>query len=116
MHLNTDSAVTISYSKSERIVMLSSGEADFEVTHEPKRPFRVFAGSAEVIDIGTQFDVRLEHDSTVITVVEGRAAVGPSSMLRGQGSDPSQAACAIRRTRTPTSRSPWPKERGRPCP
>lgn len=90
VHLNTDSAVAISYSKSERIVMLSSGEVDFEVAHEPKRPFRVFAGSAEVIDIGTQFDVRLEHDSTVITVVDGRAAVGPSSMLRGKGSDPSQ--------------------------
>jgi transmembrane sensor len=90
LHLNTDSAVTVSYSKSERIVMLSSGEADFEVAHEPKRPFRVFAGPAEVIDIGTQFDVRLEDDSTVITVIDGRAAVGPSSMLRGQGTDPSQ--------------------------
>jgi transmembrane sensor len=79
LHLNTDSAVTISYSKSERIVMLRSGEADFEVTHEPTRPFRVFAGSAEVVDIGTQFDVRLKHDSTVITVLEGRVAVGLSS-------------------------------------
>jgi transmembrane sensor len=83
LHLNTDSAVAISYSKSERIVILASGEADFEVAREPKRPFRVFAGSAEVIDIGTQFDVRVDHDSTVIAVVEGRVAVGPSSMRRG---------------------------------
>jgi transmembrane sensor len=90
LHLNTDSAVTISYDKSERIVMLTSGEAYFEVAHEPKRPFRVFAGSAEAIDIGTQFDVLLEHDFTVITVVDGRAAVGPSSMLRGNSTDPSQ--------------------------
>jgi transmembrane sensor len=94
VHLNTDSAVAISYSKSERIVMLTSGEADFEVAHEPKRPFRVFAGSAEVIDIGTQFDVRIERDSTVITVVEGRAAVGPSSMLRGQDPNASQEPLA----------------------
>jgi transmembrane sensor len=94
LHLNTDSAVAISYSKSERIVMLSSGEADFEVAHEPKRPFRVFAGSAEVIDIGTQFDVRLERDSTVITVIEGRAAVGPSSMLRAQGTNAGQEPLA----------------------
>jgi len=93
LHLNTDSAVTISYSKSERIVMLTSGEADFEVIHEPKRPFRVFAGLAEAVDIGTQFDVRLEHDSTVVTVLEGRVAVGPSSMLHG-GTDSSQAALA----------------------
>jgi hypothetical protein len=80
LHLNTDSAVTIRYGKTERLVTLTSGEADFEVTHEPTRPFRVFAGSAEVVDIGTQFDVRLEHDSTVVTVVEGRVAVGPSSV------------------------------------
>ncbi len=94
LHLNTDTAVVTSYSQSERIVMLSSGEADFEVTHEPNRPFRVFAGSAEVIDIGTQFDVRLGRDSTVVTVVEGRVAVGPSSMLRGQGTNASQEPLA----------------------
>jgi transmembrane sensor len=90
LHLNTDTAVAISYSKSERILMLASGEADFEVTHEPERPFRVFAGSAEVIDIGTQFDVRLEHDLTVVTVVAGRVAVGPSSMLRERGRNAGQ--------------------------
>jgi transmembrane sensor len=79
LHLNTDSAVTIRYGKTERLVMLTSGQADFEVAHEPDRAFRVIAGSAEVVDLGTKFDVRLEHDSTVITVVEGRVAVGPSS-------------------------------------
>ena len=93
LHLNTDSTVTISYSRSERIVMLTSGEADFEVIHESKRPFRVFAGSAEAVDIGTQFDVRLEHDATVVTVLEGRVAVGPTSMLHG-GTDSSQTALA----------------------
>ena len=58
--------------------MLTSGQAEFEVAHEPDRAFRVIAGSAEVVDIGTKFDVRLERDSTVVTVVEGRVAVGPS--------------------------------------
>jgi transmembrane sensor len=78
LHLNTDSAVTIRYGKTERLAMLTSGQADFEVAHEPDRAFRVIAGSAEVVDLGTKFDVRLENDSTVITVVEGRVAVGPS--------------------------------------
>ena len=79
LHLNTDSAVTIHYSKSERVVMLTSGEADFEVIHEQQRPFRVFAGSAEVVDLGTRFDVRVEQDSTLVTVADGRVAVGLSS-------------------------------------
>jgi transmembrane sensor len=78
LRLNTDSAVAIRYDKNERLVMLTSGQADFEVAHEPDRAFRVFAGSAEVVDLGTKFDVRLEQDSTVVTVVEGRVAVGPS--------------------------------------
>ena len=61
LHLDTDSAVTIRYSKNERLVTLTAGQADFEVAHEPDRAFRVFAGSAEVLDIGTKFDVRLEQ-------------------------------------------------------
>jgi transmembrane sensor len=85
LHLDTDSAVTIRYGKAERTVVLGSGQADFEVAHESRRAFRVLAGSAEVIAVGTQFDVRLEHDSTLITVIEGRVAVGPSSTLEKPG-------------------------------
>jgi transmembrane sensor len=90
LHLNTDSAVTIRYGKTERLVTLSSGQADFEVAHDPNRPFRVFAGSAEVVAIGTKFDVRLEQDSTVVTVVEGRVSVGPSPLLEKLGPHASQ--------------------------
>src|SRR5450631_732910 len=90
LHLNTDSAVTIRYGKTERLVMLTSGQANFEVAHEPDRAFRVIAGSAEVVDLGTQFDVRLEHDSTVVTVVEGRVIVGPSTMSEKLGTNSSQ--------------------------
>jgi ferric-dicitrate binding protein FerR (iron transport regulator) len=84
LHLNTDSAVTIRYGKTERLVMLTAGQANFEVAHEPDRAFRVFAGAAEVIAIGTKFDVRLEDDATVVTMIEGRIAVGPSSMSGGR--------------------------------
>jgi transmembrane sensor len=80
LHLNTDSAVTIQYASTERLVTLTAGEASFEVAHEPDRAFRVFAGWAQVVAVGTKFDVRLEHDATVVIVVEGRVAAGPSSM------------------------------------
>jgi transmembrane sensor len=82
LHLDTDSAVTIRYGKEERLVTLSSGQAAFEVAHDPGRAFRVLAGPAEVVAVGTQFDVRLEEDSTVITVMEGRVNVGPSPSLQ----------------------------------
>jgi transmembrane sensor len=77
LHLNTDSAVSIRYGNAERLVILDSGQAAFEVAHEAKRAFRVRAGSAEIVDLGTRFDVRLEQGSTLVTVVEGRVDVGP---------------------------------------
>jgi transmembrane sensor len=79
LHLNTDTAVTVRYSDNERLVVLSSGEAEFEVTHASERPFRVFAGRAEILDLGTKFDVRLKDESALVTVVEGRIAVGLSA-------------------------------------
>jgi transmembrane sensor len=90
LHLNTDSAVTVRYGKNERRVVLLSGQAAFEVAHEAGRAFRVIAGATEVIDLGTQFDVRLEHDATVITVVAGRVAVAPIQRPDGTGADSAQ--------------------------
>jgi len=92
LHLNTDSAVSVRYSKSERLVTLMSGQAEIEVNHEANRAFRVHTRSADIIDIGTQFDVRLEQGSTVVTVVEGRVAVAP------QNSSPNYAVRSIELT------------------
>jgi len=79
LRLNTDSAATVRYSPKERLIVLTSGEADFEVSHEPKRAFRVLAGPAEVVDLGTRFEVRLMPESAVVTVVAGRVAVEPAT-------------------------------------
>ena len=78
LHLNTDSAVTVRYGDTERLVVLNSGEAAFDVAHEAKRTFRVLAGTVEIVDRGTSFNVRLNADSTVVTVVEGQVAVVPT--------------------------------------
>lgn len=83
LHINTDTKIKVRYSKTERIVVLESGEADFEVAHESNRVFRVFAGPAVAIAHGTQFDVRLTHDLAVVTVIEGRVGVGRSEISQG---------------------------------
>jgi transmembrane sensor len=75
LHLNTDSAVTVRYSDTERQVFLEAGEADFEVAHQSARPFRVLAGPAEAVDVGTRFDIRLSGGSALITVQQGQVAV-----------------------------------------
>ena len=76
LHVNTDTALTVRYSRAERLVDIEHGEAFFEVSHEPARPFRVIAGTTDVVAVGTSFDVYREPHSTRVTVTSGRVAVG----------------------------------------
>ncbi len=75
LHLNTDTAATVQYGPSERDVILTAGEAHLRVAHLAGRPFHVIAGSTDIVDLGTEFDVRLQERATLVTVVEGRVAV-----------------------------------------
>jgi transmembrane sensor len=93
--------------------MLASGEADFEVAHAPERPFRVVAGSLEVIARGTQFDVRLRNDFTVVTVVAGRVAVEPAPLAEefNSGSNRGQPSRSVElgpNQQITASRGEWP--------
>jgi transmembrane sensor len=75
LHLNTDSEITVRYSPGERLVSVDRGQALFEVVHDPQRRFRVQAGQAEIIAVGTQFDVYRQAAAIRVTVVEGSVAV-----------------------------------------
>jgi transmembrane sensor len=75
LHLNTDSQVTVHYSPHERIVDVDRGQALFQVAHDNERRFRVSASEAQVVAVGTQFDVYRRPDTVVVTVVEGTVAV-----------------------------------------
>lgn len=75
LRLNTDSAVEVRLSDSERVVDLSRGQAFFKVAHNAHRRFRVIAGQAEVVAVGTQFDVYRDGRSIQVTVLSGRVAV-----------------------------------------
>jgi len=79
LRLNTDSSVTARYGRLERRVELERGEALFEVAHEV-RPFRVVAGTASALAVGTVFSVRRDAGSTRITVVQGRVAVSSTEV------------------------------------
>jgi transmembrane sensor len=94
LHLNTDSAVAVRLSPTERVVVLDAGEASFEVTHEAGRPFQVVAGAARVLDLGTRFDVRLEPEATLVTVVEGRVAVALAAADTNGAPKPGEASHA----------------------
>lgn len=74
-HLNTDTAIAVTYSTNERRIDLLRGEAFFEVVHKRWRPFRVMAQSGVSQAIGTAFVVHAQGLSTMVTVMEGTVAV-----------------------------------------
>jgi len=96
LRLNTDTIVAVRYAAAERLAVLEAGEAAFEVSHEPRRPFKVMAGSAAISDLGTQFDVRLMPDSTLVTVLEGQVSVAPSSTGGEPNARPDRDRAAVR--------------------
>lgn len=69
--LNTNSRMTIEYSKDERTVTLLFGEAFFDVASDPNRPFSVQAGRSRSEALGTSFSVRLDNDFAALSVLEG---------------------------------------------
>jgi transmembrane sensor len=73
--LNTDSAIEVDFAASERNVELHHGEAVFKVAPDRQRPFRVHTRAAEVLAIGTQFNVYDRPEGTDVTVLEGRVRV-----------------------------------------
>ncbi|HXA92014.1 MAG TPA: FecR domain-containing protein, partial [Steroidobacteraceae bacterium] len=75
LRLNTDSTVTVRYDPAERRIELVRGQAFFKVAHASQRPFRVTAGVAEMLAVGTQFEVYRKSDATLVTVFEGAVTV-----------------------------------------
>lgn len=76
LHLNTDSAVTVRYSSTERVIDVDRGQVLFQVAHDNARRFRGVAGEANVLAVGTEFEVyRKLSNTSVITVIEGTVDV-----------------------------------------
>jgi len=79
------SRVSDRYTLTERNVQLERGQAFFAVAHSAVRPFIVRANSVEVTAAGTEFDVRIDPNHTVVTVSEGRVRVAPGTGAAGAG-------------------------------
>lgn len=91
--LNTDSKVDVRWSATERRIDLIRGEARFQVTRDPTRPFIVATKNAQVRAVGTVFNVRASAQSTQVAVLEGQVVVtlagptGSTSELDGNAPD-----------------------------
>jgi len=75
VELNTRSKIRARFTPKLREIELLSGEAVFKVAKNPHRPFRVAAGSTQILAVGTEFNVYARQARTVVTVIEGRVRV-----------------------------------------
>jgi transmembrane sensor len=72
---NANSAMEIVFYRHQRLVKLSRGEAIFEVTKDPERPFVVETPQARVTVLGTRFAVNQLSKKVRISVDHGRVQV-----------------------------------------
>lgn len=70
VQLNASSAISIDFTRDQRVIRLLRGQAFFQVAHAPERPFIVLAGETKVTALGTAFDVRYGNEDTEVTVTE----------------------------------------------
>lgn len=89
--LSTDTRLSVLMRNDRRDLTLASGEAAFQVVHNPARPFVVHVGDRVLRDIGTEFDAVRRDGVITVTVREGmvglqRSGDGQRSLTLGPGS------------------------------
>ena len=77
--LGGDTRVAVVMSETGRTIDLMKGEALFKVAKDVARPFKVRAGDATVVAIGTAFNVQRDSDRAIVSVTEGRVLVEPAA-------------------------------------
>lgn len=75
--LNAGTHMRARLGRSVRQVELADGEAAFDVTHDPARPFKITVGDREVRVVGTEFDLRRRDGKITLTVRRGTVEVRP---------------------------------------
>lgn len=74
--LNNQSHMKLAINQKSRKVQLLAGEVLFDVATDIKRPFDIETHDGMIRVLGTQFSVNRYAESTLVTVIEGRVALG----------------------------------------
>ena len=82
LSLDTDSRVEVLLEDDRRRLVLSRGQALFDVAPDPARPFIVRAGDLSVRALGTRFDVRVLESGARVTLVEGWVRIDDAAARR----------------------------------
>lgn len=101
--INARSRIKVRYDEHERRIDLQEGQVLFKVAANATRPFIVHAGQSTIRALGTEFDVYRKASGTVVTVVEGRVAVSPQTVVRAMPVKAEELAAGEQAVVTPTT-------------
>lgn len=94
--LDTNSAIDIEFSRTERVIRLRRGRVMIETGHlsaDRNRPFSVVTAEGRVRALGTQFTVEQREEGTRVVVLEARVSIDAGEPLgSGHVVDAGQAA------------------------
>lgn len=76
--VNGGSSILLSKADPRRAT-IERGQALFTVVHRADAPFRVAVGQAQLVDVGTVFDVTRAGDTTSVSVSEGAVMYNPQA-------------------------------------
>jgi transmembrane sensor len=85
VELNTASRIRVHFSKHQRDIDLSQGQALFHVAKDRTRPFIVASNVTRIRAVGTEFDVYRRESGTTVTVLEGQVTVLNNSARTNAG-------------------------------
>ena len=85
VQLNTDTRLRVNVTPRFRSVVLSRGEAHFEVASAPDVPFVVYTAMGAVRAVGTAFRVRILETDVEVTVSEGTVDLDRVSLTASAG-------------------------------
>jgi transmembrane sensor len=73
--LDAQTSLLVRFDARQREVILRNGRAQFQVAHDPARPFVVMADGNVIHDIGTTFQVSRQAGGVTVGLLEGRVSV-----------------------------------------
>lgn len=105
VQLNTDTEILVTFTPTDRVILLRRGEAHFDVESDPDRPFSVMVEERVVQVIGTEFSIQITDTKQIeLIVVEGAVSVSTRQSILGVGAS-NQAPQASVDTKTLTAGS-----------
>lgn len=75
VEMNSETALSINMTDKTRELNLLQGEAQFKVSPDPNRPFKVRVDNGIVTALGTAFNIRHSRQGVEVTVTEHKVAV-----------------------------------------